>query len=282
MRGILFSLSLLVSLPAFAYEHTETCGGSRWSGYEWCVNVPKGFSSGAVVYYLHGNGGEAPGWPLADNAALQDLLSAGAANPAVITVSFGKRWFLSEEGGLLSAAKLRTFLDKIMPEAEAALPIPPATRALLGKSMGGFNAIQGAAKASAPFRKVAILCPAQPPLTPFSSPAELEAFVDRGRAYLHPDLVENWTKYFRKEYPSQDAWAKHDPLRLAAQITAAGKPIFLQSDDHDVFGFYPNAVKFRDALAAAGAKVEWHVTEGGLHCEMNAVSTKALAEFLLN
>jgi acetyl esterase/lipase len=274
-------LALSASPLASAAERSETCGGSAWRGYYWCASVAKGSQSRAVIYYFHGHGGHAEGWP-ADNPELDALLTADPANaPAVISVSFGKHWFLSEVAGIFSAPKLET-LPKIVAEAEASLPAPPATRALLGKSMGGFNAIQGAAKASDLFRKTAILCPAQPPLTPFASYAEVEAFIEKGRDYLRADLPRRWTKYFREEFTTPDSWAKHDPLALASRIAGNGKPIFLQADDRDIFGFYPNAVKFHEALKAASAKVDWHVTPNGWHCVLTKESTKALADFLLN
>lgn len=280
----LFLLPLLLqSAPnARAEERRETCGGSFWSGYRWCVSAPKTPISGAVLYYFHGHGGHPEGWPASGNEGLQALFDAAGGGPTVISVSFGKHWFLSEEPGTFSNPKLTTFLEKIVPEAEAALPAPPTSRALLGQSMGGFNAIQGAAKTGDLFRKVAIMCPAQPPLTPFASAAEVEAFVEAGRAYLRPDLPGRWTNYFREDFPTPAVWEKHDPLVLAAKIAASGKPIFLQSDDKDIFGFYPNAVKFRDALKAAGAKLEWHSTPGGWHCVLTKESTQALADFLLN
>lgn len=283
MKLALAALGLFLPTLAPAAALVQQCGGSSWSGYHWCVHKDPASRSKRAVVYLHGNGGSERSWPSDDNQQLQELLNNSPEGaPAIITLSLGGSWFLSEEAGTFSRANLETLLEKALPEAEAKLGFTPSPRVLVGKSMGGFNATQLFAKAPAgTFAAAAFLCPAQPPLTPFATRAEIEGFIQARRTYIRPDLVEKWTERFRQHYSTPALWKKHDPLELAAGMAASKTPLYLQTDDHDVFGFYPNALKFYEALKAKGAAVQWHVTVGGQHCEFTAPMIQALAKFLL-
>lgn len=283
MKLLLVTLALFFPSAAPAATLTQECGGSSWSGYHWCVHRDPSSSSKRTVVYLHGNGGSERSWPADDNTRLQELLNKSPEGaPAIITLSLGGAWFLNEEGGTFSRSNLETLLEKALPEAEAKLGFSPSPRVLVGKSMGGFNATQLFAKAPAgTFSAAAILCPAQPPLTPFATRAEMETFIQARRTYIRPDLVEKWTERFRQAYSTPALWKKHDPLELAAGMAASKTPLFLQADDQDVFGFYPNAEKFHQALKAKGANVQWHVTVGGQHCQLNEPMIGELAKFLL-
>lgn len=265
-----------------AQGFTETCrnGSSRGQSYAWCLNTDPTSSSSTLVYYFHGNGGSEHSWNSPEREALKALWKQKKlAPPMVVNVSLGASWFLSEIGGMFSPSTQDVMLKTVFPEIEASLKGRVKKRILMGESMGGYNAALLATKRPDLFNKSAIVCPAIYPFAPFISEGEIQNFLSR-QPHVNEKVFRKWLVKLQDAFPSQAAYAQHDPIQLARRLNAKSPPMYILADGNDEFGFYEGGEKFSKAVKAMGVSTQWFGIPKTTHCGHSAASIDALARFL--
>lgn len=264
--------------PAQAASARVQCGtGSLgWmSSYSWCVSTPAGApASGHVLYYLHGNGGNEKSWATAEHDQLASQWRKYANAPsAVVTVSFGSSWFLTQSAQ-------ENFVRKVMPEVEARLGFAVKKRSLLGESMGGFNASVLALAPQRPFERIAIVCPAVYNINPHASAREISQFVARQPAGTNTKFILKWFDKQRGFYRSAAEFEALNPVRMPERLTSSSTPLFLLGDEKDSLGVYEGALVMAKAAQKRGLNVQWLSIPNADHCQHTPASSEALAAFL--
>lgn len=239
------------------------CHGVRSTyNFGYCVHQVKGSVSKDVLYYLHGVGSSEYEWQ--NNAALAKIYETWGANaPAVITISYGSFWLLSEKSED-TRGLFEHFIGNAMPWAEKVLKFTPEKRMLSGASMGGFNASQLYLKQPTMFTKVAMLCPAITSVSPYASKADVDAYIERTHATR--SYVNRAIYLSQMYYPTEAAWAKADPVANANQVVNNTFPAALITiGNQDEYGFQEGAKALADAITAKGGSAQWSLVEGK-HC----------------
>lgn len=276
------TLAVLVfsALSLFFFQHTcasmitpSNCGSSYvgWQSYNWCIHNNGTTDSGTALYYFHGNGGSEKSWQTPEHEQLAQLWSKHKEKPAaVISVSFGKSWFLNPnlQDGLIR---------KVIPNIESQLGFPVRRRFLLGESMGGFNAAVVAGINNRTFDKIAILCPAVYNINPYTSSTEINKFIAAQPAGVNTGFIVKWLDKQRDSFRNGAEFAKYDPITSVKQSSA---PLFIMGDEADSLGVYEGAKLMAANARAKGINLSWWSIPQGEHCQHSTASLAALAQFL--
>lgn len=269
LRALILLLAVL-SPTAFAeapLSPPQDCSFKKVRGYEirWCIEhgAP---TSGHVVYYFHGIGGNEQRWQTSGlhGAVAEKLTRAPELRPHVFSVSFGRAWFFSDVKNLKGATRLSAFLE-LMPSLEASLPAPVSRRTVVGESMGGYNALRFSMEIPGSVQQVVALCPALLPVGPYSSQAELEAFKERNQKYLNVGLLEKLRYWVMTEFPTQASWISNNPLDRSARPIPFLPPIYLSQYVQDEFAFPEGTTAFYANLQAQHHTVSLRTVDAG-HC----------------
>ena len=275
---------IILSFASQAFGSADCGQGSAGrNSYDYCIYNSEGSTSRDVLYYLHGNGGHAGIWgEREDFRKIEQIWKAlGKQAPTVIGISFGKTWFMTEDGGWWAKSYLESFRDEAMPQMEARLGRPVASRIVFGESMGGFNTTQLYLKASGLFVRAAIVCPALPGISPQAGYDEVEDYIERHQPYVNRKLVEKWQGKMADAFPSAEVWSRHDPLVLARGKGPDTIPLYLMSEVQDPFAFYEGASAFREVLRERQAPHYWERIPTATHCTQTPESLDRLARFLV-
>lgn len=186
------------------------------------------------------------------------LARVGAAAPAVVSVSFGDHWLLSEADGKRQVVRLDDFQQSVMAEVEKRLGAPER-RYAWGMSMGGYNAAEIALRRPALFSRVALSCPALYAEDPFTT---------RGKTAQEDD----GRNLFRYRLNGSAQWSADDPSALA-RAAKDSPPFLIQPNRADEYGFQDGG---RALAAALGSRARLSEAKGG-HCVVNAAEA---ADFL--
>ena len=251
---------------------TEQLSNSRQAAY--CIQKPEEAApNGKVIYYLHGLGGNA-------REAFNQGLTAEAISASVIAVSFGQAWlFAPADTQAPGSETMKAFVDELMPRLEARLesPVETSMRALVGVSMGGHNGTQLYEQHGALFARIALLCPALSEISPYATPREVLAYVQRTDA--DPLTVARAIAVGRAAFPTKETWESATPFNPEnlSRIGQQSPPLFVSIGRQDEWGFFEGAEAFVDQLRSKNmSDVEWRPVDGP-HCSFDR---EALWKFL--
>lgn len=287
---MLFGLFAAVS-AAFSATHWKvqcsSTGGAVSASY--CIHRPTGSPNADVLYYLHGAGGSEQTWaePSFFTRQLREAWDARelVRPPTVVSVSYGTVWLLAERNTSPRSGLLNHFTEIVLPQIERLLGKGRGQRLLLGDSMGGFNALQLGLKTGL-FARVAALCAPVSTLTPFASDAEIEEQIRQSRAWSYfGDAYDNLVRssvrraieIARVFYPTPEAWATADPIRLVSRGRKPGA-FYLAVGFYDEYANYEGNEQIARALKLRGIGdvVQWRPQWGG-HC---AIDIPSLADWI--
>lgn len=256
-------------------------GSVGWRSYRYCLSFNRESKSTAILYYLHGVGGDENSWSSAGHQTLEASWKArGIEEPAILTITLGSTWFLSEESGMFSRSTADVFVNGLIPSLEALLPQKPKERVLLGESMGGFNGIQLLAKTPTLWSRAALVCPAITAVGPQATPMEVEEFITRQKPFGRRDLIERWLGKLKVAFPTKPIWAKHNPIVLAQSASVDSPKVLIVGHAKDEFGFFEATAEFYDQLKNRGVRAEMVVALDQGHCQHNRESLERLGTFL--
>lgn len=259
MKPVLTLLTAASVLAGSALAGTITTNAfdSPTLGRTWAFNVylPDGYEGSnleyAVIYLLHGTGGNEASWDEGMNV-IDDLVTSGAIPPVIaVAPASGRSWWVDTIEPFETA-----FVEDLIPHVDATFRTieDRAGRAVVGLSMGGYGALRYALVHSEVFRAATLLSPAlyaeQPPLG--SSARSTGAF---GTPY-EPDL---WDE---RNYPA----ALEGYLARGLEV-----PVFIGVGDDDwnepegwVYNVdYQAALLFQRLNKEAGSAAELRVIDGG-------------------
>jgi len=282
MQKLTFFTLFFIGILFASHARVPACGESQLTenfSLKYCLYLTDRTKNKDIIFYLHGRGGNAHSWSENYGKELEKYWRLNnLPAPTIIAISFGPQWFLTEfplAPGLPPLQELYTNI--LIPNYEAMLGGPQGGRRMLvGESMGGYNASMLFLKRSKLFAKVAILCPAIPTITPFSTTAEIEDYMQRTGA--DRAKVEDMVKTSRALFPTTELWLNHSPLDLVRTHTDFSSPeLYLSCGDKDEYGFFEGTEQFSKLSAANGVKQLWVPISEGVHCSVDTIS---LATFL--
>lgn len=261
----------------------ENCGSGL--GFDYCVYAPPEdtvLDPSAQLYFLHGAGGHAKLWGQLNLARkfYEYFRERDLPAPAVVAVSFGSYWLLTENNGTVGS-----FISKVIPHIEEVIGAPDR-RILWGISMGAFNALQVLFRDPSLWNAAMMSCPAIAKLPPNPDSKDWRAYVSRTGAWW--TRVEWMAHFLKKELPTPESWARHDPIAMALRLGSASlttgrsgqafPPMYISCGDKDEYGFFEGAKELGRVLNAAGHPVEFWRIPNGKHC---AIDTESLMNFLM-
>jgi hypothetical protein len=274
-------LSAFHSTSALASGNIETkqvCFSESFDGvsFSYCVTKLKNSDDNTLLYHFHGRNLDETIWD--DPTYFTEMLKrqwheSSLLPPTILTVSFGPVWVLSPKGDAKNTGLLNFFIDKALPQIEKRIGNPPATRFLLGESMGGFNAIQMLNKGL--FKKVAILCP---PIYDISYPFTFESTMGLvNRTNMEYKIALGFWWLASDFVKSSKDWNAISPLQIVSGLNSKDAPsIYLSCGNKDQYGNFPGTEKFCKVAKERGVQVDWHPLYAR-HC---GIDIPSLAKFL--
>lgn len=264
---VLFLIAFSAAAFASDLEGRTTC--KKVDGdtpFSWCLTKPQN-ASNEILYVLHGMGYNERIWiEEADSESLREAWQLNKRiEPWVVAIDFpdeGNPWALED--------KLRSvFVNQVISMVEKDVPDKIEKRSVLGYSMNGFSVFQLWFKNPDLFQKFAALCPAvtEPEV---KQPGMFEA-VFESLARISP---------FAQPEDKARIWSNHDPMILAKTASPLTKtrPLFLNYDEDDDFGFNSGAERFLKLNQDTKLKVFSIKAKKSGHCEN--LDYAALARFL--
>jgi pimeloyl-ACP methyl ester carboxylesterase len=283
---ILFAFVLFfLAPPAQASGETHfKCESKKFSGrtVSWCHEWDEGITSKQVIYYFHGIGGTEKSWQ--DSSIRQALrleaITLGKSMPHVITISFGPAWFLTDVRKARDSSRLDTFFKNFLPAVEAKLKEKPEKRFLIGESMGGFNAIRADMAQPAMFEKLAALCPALLPISPYSTSEEKEVFAARN-PHMDVEMMRGLKGWAQQEFPSLPDWIKNSPIeRMNSKEQKALSTSFFSANKEDQYGFQEGSIAFAKEINEKFGQSRFRLLDG-THCQHTPELLSEVADFIL-
>lgn len=231
-----------------------------------------------MVYYFHGINGDEREWERnSSKTMLARWSETQMAPPIVVSISFGKSWFLAEKNSSKWSGLYETVSLKVLPHIQnQLLGIVPQEHILFGLSMGGLNGSQLYFKLPFLFSRAALICPAMATVSPHAPKSEVDDYIQRtgaDRWYVLLALALS-----RSHFPTEADWQKHSPVKLAHTfLTPLSPPIYMSNGLNDEFGFHEGNLAFVDIAQKNGAAITSKFQNGG-HCH---VDLKPIADFLV-
>lgn len=257
---VLFLVASIVNIASA--DRKSECTSDLVDEYwvSWCHDWDPNVSSTEIIYFFHGLGQNAKVYR---KSILPKVLQAKNSAAHILSVSFGRTWFLSDVSGFRDS-RLKAFEEKFQPMLETALGFTPTKRILVGESMGGFSAIRLAHDKPDMFDQVIAMCPAVMPYSPYWSKEQKEEYLN-----AHPEidrkLIAGVTPFALYEFPSEDAWNRNNPFEVSKGADYAIPKIVLSSNSEDPYGFAPGIIEFSHRLQSFN-KDATLIEEPGGHC----------------
>lgn len=251
------------------------CGQGQ--GFRYCAyRAPPGAADDpeSVLYFFHYGGGSEESWSSFPAARVYyaEFKKRGLPAPRVVAVSYGGNWVLFDKPGPKSAGLFGPFVSEALPWLEDKFG-RPRRRYVWGMSQGSLNAGLVVLKKPELWSGAVFSCPGFSQLSPFASPAEIDAFIKRTRA--DRAKVQSWLKLVRERVAGPEAWTREDPLARA--LSASGlPPVYIDCTREDEYGFFEGAARMAEILRERGQNAEF-VAESGEHCQLDA---RGVAVFL--
>ncbi len=270
-------LAVLLSFHGYA-RTTHTCiSGAQESSqgrmlkYNACLTRDDSVAQDQLLYYF-------PGWREDEEAWFESSMGkdirrfwverSGRTLP-VITFSMGSETNIARDDWPSLT------LAQVLPEIERRFGVNPSKRLVLGKSLGGWNALQLVMADQDYFQRIGLICPAVMPVHPWSSEQEIDSY--RERSGVRRVVLKFVLKRMRKHYERYSNFQPFDPyLHLKNRLDASAPSFFISANREDEFGFQVGGQDLKNMLVSSGIDVKWRLHEGS-HCEVDA---GAVAEFL--
>lgn len=280
-----FSSAQVIDLPAapLRENHPYADCGTETSlqkhNWSYCIYKYPGHSR-KVVYYFHGLTGSERDWEkYTEKDMLQQWERTGQPPPIVVSVSFGKVWFLAEQNSSLSSGLFEVYRDEVWPFLQARLNSQfPQEHILLGYSMGGLNASQLYFKMPQRFSRAALICGAMATVSPHADEADVTDYIKRtGAKRIHVLAALQISRHY---FPTEVDWQKHSPLNLMVNgLTPLSPPIYMSNGLADEFGFHEGNQVFVGNAKSLQAPISSDFFPGGGHCH---VDQRVIADFLVD
>jgi pimeloyl-ACP methyl ester carboxylesterase len=236
-----------------------------------------------LLYFFHGAGGSALSWEEASPSLYRrwrgGFFSAEKASPAVLSLSFGSAFQLSDYVTPNSGAFRALLVTEFMKALEAKLGLTPTRRLVTGMSMGGLNATYLWLRGPRGFfAKVAPLCPAITNLSPFANDAQIDTFLAHNHGLVKQNLI-GVNQFFRSLFPTVAAWSANMPQAYLSGLSQIPSAALFVYDTHDDLGFSSGTSDFIASAMQRGFRVQSEAVDGG-HC--GSIMTETLADFLVS
>lgn len=281
MKVFAFFLFTLLSVQTiFGAEWKTECSEEQQPvPFNYCISKATDSLNPDVVFHFHGLGSSEKVWssePFHYAAQIrEDWDERGASAPTIVSVSFGPLWLLVEKNSSVNSGLFEAMAGYILPFLEKKIGGGKGERILVGESMGGFNASQLFLKAPNQFNRVALICPAIAGVSPFSSEAEINAYIKRTNA--NPEMVKRSIFLLQQFVPDAKNWENVSQLLLAEKNLSSKSPaLYLSCGSYDEYGFYEGAKKFLKVAREKNVNLVWRPLSGG-HC---VVDIPSLSEFI--
>lgn len=241
-----------------------------------CIHPTDRRKNPDILYFFHGVDRPAEDWrDRPEYRALQDLWQkSGRTLPTVLSVTFGKRWFMKT--GAPGMGLHEYFVKDVMPALENAVGgLGNGRRMIMGESMGGANSALLFIREQQLFNRAAFVCPAFSTVSPFDR-FGIVGYILRNKA----DGFFTW--YFmgvaRDLIGRPEQWNPNNPLDMVTHmIGPQTPPVYISSMDADEFGFFEGGNTFVNIARQHQAPVQF-VPRQGRHC-MN-YDLPSIVEFL--
>lgn len=254
------------------YKSDYSCGSETQVGitFKYCIRHVDRLKNEDVIYFFHGLGGDEETWftQTFGTGMIERKWHWRGYDPTVVTVSFGQAWLLVNN----ERFQLLPYFEKVvMPFLEGKIGgLKSGKRMAIGQSMGGFNAAEAVLQRPGFFSRVALLCPAITTIGPFSSPEEIQEYIDRTGA--SPDKVQLLLEISQKVFVDQQDWKRHDPLKLLSTYRGIKPSLFVSTGMEDDYGFQEGSELFASIGRKENFKTTW-VPVGGGHCNFDRRTT---------
>ena len=285
MKILILFLFISITLKAEEYKPTPidnvqmTCGKESSMDTEWsyCISKTKHSDSKNVLYHLHGRNGNATWWNDKDyhtGKIHKEWIKNKKSPPVVISISFGKLWFLLKDGN--STGLFHKFINDVIHNVEKKLEFSPQERGVIGISMGGLNTFYLSMSNSSLFSKAAILCAHVPFITHHDGFMKVMKYsfehkISFKRSYM-------MYKMSQKFFPTREIQSVNDPKELLRKFDPNISPeIYISCGKKDDWGCMKSSEMVANSIKSSNGKVHWVPREGG-HCDLDH---KGIAEFLV-
>ena len=273
---MVFSASPPVPVPNVQMDCFEHQKPRKWS---FCINRYNGSKSKSLVIYLHGKSGGIKRWNNLEydtGKLYQTWQKLGLEAPTVVSISFGKLWFLAHNPSTPKQGLFYDFIHTSLPEIYSKLNQEFDKKILFGISMGGVNTLMTIMKTKTLFDKAASICP---PITNFSPHAPFQTI---WKYYLRSS-ISTWRTFQKvligkKLYPDLKSWQANDPIILAKAIPKSYLPskIYLSCGAKDTWECMEGSLEIKKIFESKGVDLQWVPKPGG-HCD---IDQESLALFL--
>jgi S-formylglutathione hydrolase FrmB len=288
---ILFCITVFAWSPIFAYQSTISCGknsGDLPGGY--CIDKPADLTNKDIVYYFHGHTGSEKTWQSELNYTAQirrEWTKRKVHPPTVVAISFGPTWVLASKNSSGDSGLFEAFTEQVMPSIEKSLGGLKGRRIVFGESMGGVNTLQLALK-SQYFKKAAEICAPMAEYSPFSSPTDIQAVLDKTVEWNYykdqnpnpvSESVAEEIELAKLFFPTEQDWNTANPLLLARTVNTHKLPkLYISDGQIDQYASYEATEKFVGILKNRDVNLIWRPVWGA-HC---SIDIKSLAQFLVD
>jgi hypothetical protein len=287
LRHAFLFIALALPFGTHAVQCQNLPGGVTGT---YCVYPGQGQSNSDIVYFFPRENqnpsiwGDDTSYPqqVRDYWARQELEA-----PTIVSISVGPTNLLAPKNASPLSGGFDVFVQKVIPAIEASLGGLKGQRIAFGESFGGFSAVQLALRTDL-FDKLAAVCtPMTTDLTPFSTPAQVEAhvraspvyrFLGAGSLAMLNKTQQDSLNTLKSYFPTLADWQQADPLMLAANASSQRHfmAVHVEAGYHDTLALYQGNENFVLRLNAHGLQMDWRPQSGG-HCDVDIAS---LADFL--
>lgn len=278
VRFAIFMATLFNFASSLAQSETyvNRCEKKFIAGYNvaWCVESVPGSTSQDLIYFFHGIGGSEKSWQNLPAHAVRPLLKS---NPTIVSISFGKEWFLSDVG-FVRSSRLETFTKEVMPLIESQLGFTVHRRVAMGESMGGYNALRLANRKLDQFDHLVALCPAIIAYNVYWSGQKKSDYLEK-HPYMDGNILWKLTPFAIWEFPSPKIWNENNPLYVIQTEELPLPPTLLTSNAEDQYGFDDGIHQFTKILQQQ-QEGSLLVDEAGSHCVHTPALYQQIADFV--
>lgn len=276
MKSLILLIFISITLYAEEYKPTPienvqmNCGkevslDTKWS---YCISKTKDSDSKDVLYHFHGRNGNATWWNDKDyhtGKIHKEWIKNKKTPPVVISISFGKVWFLLKDGD--NSGLFEVFLNEVIHNVESKLGFSPQSRSVVGISMGGLNTFYLAMSNSSLFKKAAVLCAHVPFIT------HHEGFMNIIKySFEHKiSLKRSYMMYKMSQifFPTKKIQLLNDSRNLLKSFDPEASPeLYITCGRKDDWGCMKSSKMVTDSIKNQNGKVQWVPREGG-HCDLD-------------
>lgn len=248
--------------------------GTDWS---FCQFSNDNTDRRVILYVLHAKGQDGEFWerPIGYSSLLQKYWDYNKSKrPLIVTISFGKRWIVTDTITKNPRVTIERFKSEIIPAIEKVVG-KPTQRFIMGESMGGLNAITLSMGLPTMFSRIVALCPPLYNVSPFDGWKQLTQFAVSSGA--SPKNLMEVVGMGRTYFANNKEWLEFSPIEKIKNVRFKPKQHFyLAAGLKDEYGAFDGTRHFLKGLRRSGVITHWKPNSGG-HC---AVDVESLGRFL--